>query len=60
MIITGGNFAGFFGRPIAGVLGAATIIIWGLVILGAVRRTRTEQAERKGFKGTSVTELSKR
>jgi TctA family transporter len=46
MIITSGNFAGFFGRPIAGVLGAATIIIWGLAIFGTVRRMRNERAPR--------------
>ena len=32
MIITGGNFFGFFGRPIAAVLGVATLIIWGFAM----------------------------
>ena len=47
MIITSGNFAGFFGRPIAAVLGAATVIIWGLAIFGTIRRMMSERAERK-------------
>lgn len=43
MIITGGNFFGFFGRPIAAVLGAATLTIWGFSIVGAIRRARRER-----------------
>ncbi len=38
MIITSGNFLGFFERPIAAVLGIATIIIWGTAIGGTILR----------------------
>ncbi len=37
MMITDGNFAGFFGRPIAAVLGITTILIWGLAVFGTIR-----------------------
>jgi len=44
MMITSGNFLGFFGRPIAAVLGVATLLIWGLVIAGTIVRSRRERA----------------
>jgi TctA family transporter len=33
MIKSNGSFAGFFDRPIAGVLGVATILVWFLPLL---------------------------
>lgn len=43
MIITGGSLTGFFERPIAAVLGVATIAVWTLFITGAVMKTRRER-----------------
>ncbi|MBD9388207.1 tripartite tricarboxylate transporter permease [Agrobacterium sp. AGB01] len=39
MIITNGNVFGLFERPIAAVLGVASIAVWGLFIFGAARKT---------------------
>lgn len=44
MIITNGNVFGLFERPIAAVLGAASIAVWGLFIFGAVRKTLQTKA----------------
>jgi len=44
MIITNGNLLGFFERPLAAVLGAATIGIWSLMIAGSILRSRRESA----------------
>ena len=55
MIITSGNFAGFFGRPIAAVLGVATIIIWGLAIFGTLRRMLKARSERNGMDDRALT-----
>lgn len=38
MIKSGGDLGAFFDRPIAATLGVAVLLIWGLAILGAVRR----------------------
>lgn len=38
MIKTQGDFAGFFDRPIAAVLGALTLGLWALLIAGGLRR----------------------
>ncbi|MBU2957735.1 MULTISPECIES: tripartite tricarboxylate transporter permease [unclassified Paracoccus (in: a-proteobacteria)] len=38
MIKSGGDLGAFFDRPIAAILGAAVLLIWGLAIFGAVRR----------------------
>lgn len=44
MIITNGNVFGLFERPIAAVLGVASIAVWGLFIFGAVRKTLQTKA----------------
>ncbi|KKB12413.1 C4-dicarboxylate ABC transporter permease [Devosia geojensis] len=45
MMITSGNFLGFFSRPIAGALGIATLVIWGLAIAATIMRARRARAE---------------
>lgn len=45
MIISSGNFIGFFSRPIAAVLGGATIIIWALALIGTIRRVLKDRSE---------------
>lgn len=40
MIITSGNFLGFFERPIAAVLGVTTLLIWSFAIYGTISRLR--------------------
>lgn len=37
MVIADGHFAGFFARPIAAGLGAAAILVWGFVLVRALR-----------------------
>jgi TctA family transporter len=37
MMIADGNLLGFFGRPVAGVLGVATLLIWSIAIIRAVQ-----------------------
>ena len=37
MAIADGRFLGFFERPIAGGLGVAAILIWGFVLMRALR-----------------------
>lgn len=37
MLKTQGEFLGFFDRPVAAVLGAATLLLWALLILRAVK-----------------------
>ena len=37
MIKTDGNLIAFFGRPIAGTLGIATVLIWAIMILRLLR-----------------------
>lgn len=37
MLKTQGEFLGFFDRPVAAVLGAATLVLWALLILRAVK-----------------------
>jgi putative tricarboxylic transport membrane protein len=41
MIKSNGSFAAFFERPIAGALGVATILVWALPLILALRRPRT-------------------
>lgn len=50
MIKADGNLLAFFERPLAATIGAITILIWLLVIAGAVRRWRrfTDQAAPPG------------
>jgi len=43
MIIADGNFMGFFGRPVAAVLGVATLLIWTLAIGGSLYRTARQR-----------------
>ena len=38
MMISDGSLLGFFGRPVAAVLGIATLVIWAFAIFGTVRR----------------------
>jgi TctA family transporter len=38
MIKADGNLLGFFSRPIAAVLGAITLLIWGWVVVGGALR----------------------
>ena len=38
MMISDGSLLGFFSRPVAAVLGIATLVIWGFAIFGTVRR----------------------
>jgi TctA family transporter len=38
MMISDGSLLGFFGRPVAAVLGVATLVIWAFAIFGTVRR----------------------
>ena len=38
MMIADGSLLGFFSRPVAAVLGIATLVIWGFAIYGTVRR----------------------
>jgi TctA family transporter len=40
MIKTDGNLIAFFSRPIAGALGIATVLIWGIMILRVLRPAR--------------------
>ena len=44
MIKTDGALLEFFGRPIAGALGVATVLIWAVMILRAVRPARPAAA----------------
>lgn len=39
MIIANGNVFGLFERPIAAILGFASIAVWGLFIFGSIRKT---------------------
>ncbi len=38
-----GNVLPFFTRPIAGVLGVATVLIWGWILVGAVRKRHAHE-----------------
>lgn len=44
MIITNGDLLGLFERPIAAVLGVASIAVWGLFIFGSIRKTFRQRA----------------
>lgn len=44
MIITNGDLLGLFARPIAAVLGVASIAVWGLFIFGSIRKTFRQRA----------------
>jgi TctA family transporter len=46
MIITNGNVLGLFSRPIAGILGVLTLLVWGLAIFGTIRRSLKERRPR--------------
>jgi TctA family transporter len=43
MIITNGNVLGLFSRPIAGILGVLTLLVWGFAIFGTIRRSLKER-----------------
>jgi TctA family transporter len=43
MIIANGHLAVFFERPIAGVLGVATLLIWAILIWQGIRRSLTRR-----------------
>jgi hypothetical protein len=36
-----GHLAGFFARPVAAVLGLANLLVWGWVLVSALRRPAT-------------------
>jgi TctA family transporter len=38
MMISDGSLLGFFSRPVAAVLGLATLVIWAFAIFGTIRR----------------------
>lgn len=44
MIKSGGDLGAFFDRPIAAALGICVLLIWGLALMGALRRLRTRRA----------------
>lgn len=42
MIKSGGDLGAFFDRPIAATLGVCVLLIWGIALLGALRRRRPQ------------------
>ena len=48
MIKTEGNLLGFFERPVAAVLGVATLLLWTYLIVAALKRARRDTAAREG------------
>jgi len=46
LIKADGNFLVFFERPIAGALGALTVLIWATPLLRAMLRKRSSAAQR--------------